>query len=136
MVFLVTNHFTFPSVQKTWQKAKIIHICAYLGIKAAGRGIIVSSGIVSLFLFSNPVGAAVGIGGILIGYAMVGGGFLYEMRCNKSQTQRIENVFQKLTSELDMYTEAQNSVFQVKFVSSHSQVLRFLSFYIVLNGYS
>jgi hypothetical protein len=80
------------------------------GGKIIGRGILIGCGVASLFLLSNPIGAAVGITGTVIGYAIMGGSKIYEMRCKKKDAIKIANIYDKVTTELTDYTEAKEKV--------------------------
>ena len=59
------------------------------GGKMAGRVIVIGCGVASLILLSNPVGAAIGLAGTVIGYMVWGGSKVYEMRCEAGASTAI-----------------------------------------------
>ena len=42
-------------------------------LRSSGRGIVIVSGFTSILLLSNPIGAAVGVSGIIVGYTLYNG---------------------------------------------------------------
>ena len=76
----------------------------------AGRVIVIGCGVASLILLANPVGAAIGLAGTLIGYMVWGGSKVYEMRCEEKHAQKLRAIYDKLHTEVNRYTESQNTV--------------------------
>ena len=80
--------------------------------KMVGRGIVLVSGVASLFLLpAAGAGAVVGIGGVVIGYAIVGGSKLFEMRCNREHARKLKDIYDKVEEEVSRYTESQKNIF-------------------------
>ena len=80
------------------------------GGKIGGKGIVIGFGVASLFLLSNPVGAAIGLGGTVIGYMVWGGFKVYEMRCEEKHAEKIRAISDKYHTEVDRYTESHKKV--------------------------
>ena len=84
------------------------------GAKIVGRGIIIVSGVVSIFLLSaGGVGAGIGIGGIVVGYAVVAGSKAYEMKCSREHANKLKEISDKVEAEVNRYEESQRKVFVV-----------------------
>ena len=84
------------------------------GAKIVGRGIIIVSGVVSIFLLSaGGVGAGIGIGGIVVGYAVVAGSKAYEMKCSREHANKLKEISDKVEAEVKRYEESQRKVFAV-----------------------
>ena len=84
------------------------------GGKIVGRGIIIVSGVTSIILTCAglaPVGAAIGIGGVVVGYLCVAGSKYYEITCSRARAQELEEIFFKVEKEVNRYTESQKKVF-------------------------
>ena len=65
--------------------------------KMVGRGIVLVSGIASIFLLpATGLGAAVGISGVVVGYVVLGGSKLFEMRCSKEQAKKMRDIYDKV----------------------------------------
>ena len=82
--------------------------------RLVGRGIIICSGILSLCLLPiNPIAsAAVGVTGIVIGYAVVAGSKWFEMRSTKKHAERLSSIYEELQKQLDLYTASQENIFR------------------------
>ena len=80
--------------------------------KIAGRGIVLVSGITSVFLLpAAGLSAAVGIGGIAVGYIVLAGCTVYEMRCNRKHAEKLKDISDKVEAEVNRYTESQKKIF-------------------------
>ena len=76
----------------------------------AGRVIVIGCGVASLILLSNPVGAAIGLAGTVIGYMVWGGSKVYEMRCEAKHAEKLRAIYEKLHEVVNRYTESQDKV--------------------------
>ena len=66
-------------------------------VKMVGRGIVLVSGIASIFLLpAAGLGAAVGITGVVVGYVVLGGSKLFEMRCRREQAKKMRDIYDKV----------------------------------------
>ena len=84
------------------------------GGKILGRGIVIAGGVASIILTCAglaPVGAAVGIGGVVVGYLIVGGSKCYEIKCSMARAEKLKGICIKVEKEVNRYTDSQKKVF-------------------------
>ena len=80
--------------------------------KMVGRGIVIGCGIASIILApAAGLGAAIGIGGIVVGYLVYGGSKLYEMKCSRKHAEKLKDISDKVEAEVNRYTESQKKMF-------------------------
>ena len=80
--------------------------------KMIGRGIIIGCGLASIILTpAAGLGAALGIGGIVVGYLVYGGSKLYEMKCSREHAKKLKDISDKVEAEVNRYTESQKKMF-------------------------
>ena len=78
-----------------------------------GRGIVIGSGIASICLYTSPVGVALGIGGILAGYALVGESKHYKLRCKNARADQMKRILEDLQKGMNNFEIVQGEVLEM-----------------------